>query len=71
MFTKEKLKLAGAVGLIAFITQFLEVMGMPQFAAAVVDFHQAISRAIEKGALCPFYMQRIQGAFYYAVFFYE
>ncbi len=29
MFTKEKLKL---------ITQFLEVMGMPQFAAAVVDF---------------------------------
>ena len=38
MYTKEKLKLAGAVGLIAFITQFLEVMGMPQFAAAVVDF---------------------------------
>ena len=38
MFTKNKLKLAGAVGLVAFITQFLEVMGMPQFAAAALDF---------------------------------
>lgn len=37
MFTKEKLKLAGAVGFIAFLTQFLEVLGMPQFAAGIVD----------------------------------
>lgn len=38
MFNKDKLKLAGAVGLIAFITQFLEVLGLPQFAQAIVEF---------------------------------
>jgi len=38
MISKEKLKLAGAVGAIAFITQFLEVLGLPQFAQAIVEF---------------------------------
>lgn len=42
MFKKEKLKLAGAVALIAFITQFLEVLGLPQFAQAIVEFIKPI-----------------------------
>jgi len=38
MIKKEKLKMAAAVALIAFITQFLEVLGLPQFAQAIVEF---------------------------------